>query len=201
MTVQMSGGMAVIDGLTLNLVSSTPYVFQISVLAGKNPFASLTTTPVTVTPAAPNGTGVYYPLPVDQSVRNDFAAAGSNADPINNLLLVYSATYDVSGGQIVLQNTSQMANKTINVQGMGMGKSVISAGGQNRDFEILGMTPGGLSNLTVFFQNLTISGGTARDAGGLLLPTGSGVGGGAAHGWRPGVDVQGFHAKQRGPGR
>ena len=35
-----------------------------------------------------------------------------------------------------------------------------------------------VSNLTVFFQNLTIAGGRATDTGGLLLPTGSGVGGG-----------------------
>ncbi len=177
-TVQMSGGMGVIDGLTLNIVSSTPYVFQISVLAGKNPFMNLTTDPVTVTPAAPTGTGVFYPLPVGVSVRSDFTAAGANSDSINNLLLVYDANYDVSGGQIVLQNTSQLGNKTINVTGMGEGKSVFNAGGQNRDFEILGMIAGGFNNLSVFFNNLTISGGTAKDAGGLLLATGSGVGGG-----------------------
>ena len=40
-TVPMTNGVGVIDGLTLNQISATPYVFQIDIIAGKNPFATL----------------------------------------------------------------------------------------------------------------------------------------------------------------
>ena len=72
-TVTMTNGVGVIDGLTLSQISATPYLFHIDITAGKNPFASLNTTGVTVdTPATP-GLGVYYPLPVDLSLRNDIS--------------------------------------------------------------------------------------------------------------------------------
>ena len=176
-TVPVSSGVAVIDGLSLDEVSSTPYVFNIVVKGGQLTFPTLTTSPVTVTPAAPAGTGVYYPLPVDSSLRNDFTAAGSNADPINNLLLVYDASYAISQGQILLRNNTT-SNKTIQVLGMGEGKSVITADGTSRDLDIVGFNAQKVNNLTVLLQNLTIAGGNASDTGGLLLPTGSGVGGG-----------------------
>ena len=177
-TIPVTNGVAVFDGLTLDQISATPYVFQIDVTAGNKAFASLTTDPVLVTTAATPGVGVFYPLPVDVSLRNDFSAAGSNANPTNNLLLVYDDDYELTQGQIVLQNTSGMANKTIQMLGQGAGKSVITANGSSRDFEILGLNSQKFNNLTVFFQGLSITGGLATDAGGLVLPTGSGVGGG-----------------------
>jgi hypothetical protein len=177
-TVPMTNGVGVVDGLTLSEISATPYLFQVDILAGKNPFATLTTTGVTVNAPATSGVGVYYPLPVDLSLRNDFAAAGSSANPTSDLNLVYDANFELSQGQIVLRNMSTVANKTINVVGMGAGKSVITANGTSRDFEILGQNAQQVNNLTVFFQGLSISGGHATDAGGLVLPTGAGVGGG-----------------------
>ncbi len=71
-----------------------------------------------------------------------------------------------------------MANKIINVTGSGEGKSIITADGTSRDFEIAGTNRQVGNNLTVFFQNLTIAGGRATDTGGLPLTTGSGIGGG-----------------------
>ena len=177
-TVPMTDGVGVIDGLTLNQLSTTPYVFQINIVAGKNPFATLTTTPVTVTTPSTPGVGVYYPLPVDASVRNDFNAAGTDAQPTDDLMLVYNADYVLTQGDVVLQNFTSMANKTIQVLGQGAGKSVITSNGTSRDIEILGLNSQKFSNLTVFFQGLSISGGRASDAGGLPLPTGAGIGGG-----------------------
>ncbi len=177
--VPVTSGVGVIDGLSLPEASSTPYVFSIVVEdTNQKAFPTLTTSPVTVTPAAPTGVGIYYPLPVDSSLRNDFTAAGSNADATNNLLLVYNANYAITQGQILLRNTTTMANKVVQVDGTGEGQSIITANGSSRDFEIIGMNGQKVSNLTVFFQNLTIAGGLAKDSGGLLLPTGSGVGGG-----------------------
>lgn len=92
-------------------------------------------------------------------------------------MLVYDADYQLSS-QVTLQNSSSMANKTIQILGQGAGKSVITANGSSRDFEILGLNAQKFNNLTVFFQGLTISGGRATDTGGLVLPTGSGIGGG-----------------------
>ena len=77
-TVPVTSGVGVIDGLSLAEASSTPYIFNIVVEdSNQKAFPTLTTDKVTVTPAAPTGIGVYYPLPVDSSMRNDFAAAGS----------------------------------------------------------------------------------------------------------------------------
>ena len=178
-TVTMLNGVGVIDGLSLVNQSSTPYVFQINVDAGKTPFATLQTTGVTVTAPAPQGTGIFYPLPVDVSLRNDIGLAETNADPTNNMLLVYNADYQISQGTIVLQNmSSTLGNKDLQFIGQGEGKSVITADGTSRDFEILGLGFQSANNLTVFFQGLTISGGRATDIGGLVLPTNSGVGGG-----------------------
>ncbi len=177
-TVSMTDGLGVVDGLTLNTASGTPYVFQIAVDAGKNLFATLTTTGVTVTPAAPSGTGVFYPLPVDASLRNDVSMADSNTNATNNLLLVYSADYEISQGTIVLQNTSPVGIKNLQFIGQGAANSVITANGLSRDFEILGLSNVRTNNLSILFQHLSIDGGKATDIGGLVLPTGAGVGGG-----------------------
>ena len=177
-TVPVKNGVGVIDGLTLSQVSATPYVFQIDITDGQNPFKTLTTDPVVVTSAATTGVGVFYPLPVDTSLRNEFSAAGSNTNPTDQLFLVYNADYPLSQGQVVLQNVSGMANKTIQVIGRGAGNSVITSNGTSRDFEILGLDSSKSNNLTLFFQGLSISGGLAKDVGGLVLPTGSAVGGG-----------------------
>ena len=139
------------------------------------------------------GIGVYYPLPVDVSLRNDFSRGRPRTPtPTNNLLLVYNADYEISQGQIVLQNMSAMANKTIQVLGQGAGKSVITANGTSRDFEILGLNAQKFNNLTVFFQDLSIE-RRARDRHRRAC---------ASHrlrrrrrradGWRPGHDVPGL---------
>ena len=47
------------------------------------------------------------------------AAADSNTNATNDMLLVYNADYELSQGQIVLQNTSTVANKTIQIIGNG----------------------------------------------------------------------------------
>ena len=106
------------------------------------------------------------------------ALAGSNAQPTDKLMLVYDADYQISQRKSHFRTLSSMANKTIQILGQGAGKSVITANGSSRDFEILGLNAQKFNNLTVFFQGLTISGGRATDTGGLVLPTGSGIGGG-----------------------
>ena len=178
-TEPVTNGTGLLDGLTLNVQSSgTPYVFKIVIGTSSGVFATLDTTGVTVTAPASTGTGVFYPVPVDQSIRNDFTMGEADSNSIDNYLLVYNADYEISQGQIVLQNNSAMPNKTIEVSGMGEGQSVVTADGTSRDFDILGLNSSGFDDLTVMFQNLTIAGGLARDNGGLVIPTSSGVGGG-----------------------
>ena len=59
-----------------------------------------------------------------------------------------------------------MTQKVFQVEGTGEGQSIITANGSSRDFEIIGMNGQKVSNLTGFFQNLTIAGGLAREAAG-----------------------------------
>ncbi len=77
-----TNGVAVFDGLSLSTLSNgTPYTFTITVTSGSLTFRTLTPDSVDVATAATPDVGVYYPLPLDSSLRGDAAAA--NADPTN----------------------------------------------------------------------------------------------------------------------
>jgi hypothetical protein len=184
-TVPFANGMAVFDGLSLATLSNgTPYTFNITVT---NPsgatLQTLTTSSVNVATAATTGVAVYYPLPLDSSLRDDVAAA--NADSSNatdDLSMVYSTTYDLTTGQLVLQNTSNLSNKVIQFIGqdeLATTPPSISGDGFNRVFQIIGAN-NGTANLSVLFQDLVIEDGLANGllgnmpaGGGLLIEGGS----------------------------
>ena len=81
-TVPVTNGVAVIDGLTLeSTLGDALCLPDRHRYRRKTPFATLTTTRRHRDPGRTAGTGVYYPLPVDISLRNDFAAAGAERRP------------------------------------------------------------------------------------------------------------------------
>ena len=71
-TVSVTNGLAVFDGLSLSQLSGgTDYTFHITF---SNPLGpTLTTNHVDVAAPATPGVGVYYPLPIDSSLRNGSA--------------------------------------------------------------------------------------------------------------------------------
>ena len=179
-TVPFTNGVAVFDGLSLSTLSNgTPYTFTITVTSGSLTLRTLTPDSVDVATAATPDVGVYYPLPLDSSLRGDAAAA--NADPTNatdDLYLVYSTPYDLTAGQLVLHNTSSLPSKTLQFLGddeFATTTPAISAGSLSRVFDIVGTSP-----LSVLFNGLVIEGGSASTAstdgaigGGLLIDGGS----------------------------
>ena len=174
-SVPITNGIGIIDGLSLSTVSATPYDFDVTVTAGGSTFATLPTSPVTVDQAASPNVSAFYPLPVDTSLRNDFNLAGFDNNGTDDLYLVYPDVYDISQEDIVIGDTAPGApTKTIDVMGQGEANTIISGQNGTRVFFIGGANS---NNLSVVFQGLTISGGLATDNGGLSLPSGTAVGG------------------------
>ena len=188
-TVNFSEGVAVFDNLTLSTVSATPDEFQIVVNSGSSVLATLTTHSVVVNEAATPNVGVYYPLPLDTGIRDDVAALDGDADGTDDVYLVYSQNYELTNGQLLVQNTSSsVGDKVVNFisdDEFGTTAPIIDGDQSGRAFEIIG-TNGTSVNLTVMFsgvtpqdvvQGLVIQGGLATDDGGLSLPNASAVGG------------------------
>ncbi len=177
MTVSVSGGVAVFDGLSLlKLSAGKDYTFKISTTLPGVGLQTTTTDPVDVSTAATSGVGVFYPLPVDSSLANDVSAADSNADATNILDLVYATAYPVSAGQILFDNSSRLSTKTISIVG-DFSDSPVSTGPvvsdpiatitgvESRIFEVKSTS----GNLNVAMQGFDIAGGDATDDGGLAL--------------------------------
>ena len=185
LTVNFNNGVAVFDDLELSTVSATPNTFSIAVKNGSATLVTLTPDPVVVDTARTAGVGVYYPLPIDSSLRHDVSAVdGDSSNTTDDLYLVYSQTYELFSGQLLLKNTSGLPSKTINwisQDQFGSNAPTIDANQSGRVFDIVG-TNGTSTNLSVIFQGLTqglvISGGLANDDGGLVVPNGTVVGGG-----------------------
>ena len=184
LTVPFTSGVAVFNDLALSTVSNTPYAFQIVVKSGTTTLVTLTPDSVIVDTAATTGVGVFYPLPIDSSLRDDVSSVAANSDATDDLYLVYSQTYELFSGQLLLQNTSDLASKTINWISQDQFSSAaptINGNQSGRVFDIVG-TSGGNTNLSVVFQGLAqglvIEGGLANDDGGLVVPNGTVVGGG-----------------------
>ena len=178
-TVPVNFGVAVFDGLSLSQLSAgTDYTFHIALSAF--PAQSLTTTPVDVASPATPGVGVYYPLPLDSSLRNDLTAADSNADTADDLYLVYPNTYELTNGQLLIQNTTNLPTKAISIIGQDQTSAstpLINANQASRVFDIVG-TRALVTNLSVLFQGIGIEGGLGADDGGLGLAGSPAVGGG-----------------------
>ena len=183
-TIDFDNGVAYFNDLNLSTVSATPYVFSIVVQSGSNTLSTLVPDSVVVNQAA-SSHGVYYPLPLDASIRADVSKVDSDSNAIDDLYLVYSQAYELSSGQLLIENASlTVANKTVNWISQDQFAStapIINGNQSGRDFEIIG-TSASVTNLSVFFQGLSqglvIEGGLATDDGGLPIPTGTAVGGG-----------------------
>jgi len=169
-TVQFSGGVALFNSLSLSQVSqSTPYVFQIVVASQAGTLDTVVTDPVYVTQSATPGVGVYYPVPLDQSLRGDIGSTQEDSQSTNDVYFVYSTPFPITDGQILLQNPDPAAPKVLNFLGQGQGASIITSDYTNRLFEITG-TNGSNPSLRVVFQDLTLTGGLATDEANLPLP-------------------------------
>ena len=108
-------------------------------------------------------------MPTDASLRDAINTAESNGDASNTIVLS-TATYvltDTTLGQIVIQNTSSLPNKTLTIVGQGETSTIIEPGlalWSDRVFEVVGTSQ---ANVTVVFQGLSIEGGNAT-GGGIL---------------------------------
>ena len=190
-TVNFVNGTAVFNDLTLSTVSNTPYTFQIVAQTGSVVLDTLTPPfSVVVNQSQTANVGVYYPLPLDSSLRGDVTSADSDTNATDDLYLVYSNPYMLSEGQLVLENTSTLQNKSIKfisndeldgTDGTVTTTAPIIDGNQtSRVFEVLGIS-GTSTNLAVVFagmvQGLVIEGGLATDDGGITVSSASAVGG------------------------
>ena len=107
--------------------------------------------------------GVYYPLPLDSSLRRDVFRANGDVNKIDDLYMVYSTSYDLTAGQLVLQNTSGQPSKTLQFLGddeFATTTPAISGSSLSRVFDVAGP-----SSLSVLFHGLVIEGGSGRMAG------------------------------------
>ncbi len=173
LTVTASHGQAVFDDLTLNKLG-TGYTFKIT----DTDFPSVTTDAFNVIANPTPGSGTFYPVPTDASLRGAIGAAESNGDASNTIVLS-TATYvltNTSLGQIVIQNNSSLPNKTLTIVGQGETSTIIEPGlalWSDRIFEVVGTSQ---ANVTVVFQDLAIEGGNAT--GGGILGGKAALGGG-----------------------
>ena len=102
-TVNFVNGTAVFNDLTLSTVSDTPYTFQIVARTGSVVLDTLTPQfSVVVNQSQKANVGVYYPLPLDSSLRADVTSAGSDTNATDDLYLVYSNAYTLSQGHLLL---------------------------------------------------------------------------------------------------
>ena len=174
-TVAFANGLAVFDGLSLNVVGSG-YTFKIVSSA----FAPVTTNDFNVITNPTPDSGTYYPAPTDASLRTALTAANTNGFASNTIVLG-SGIYRLDNttlGQLVIEDSSgTLASKRLTIEGQGEGQTTIepstATGWTDRIFEIIS-TP--TASETVVFQAMTISGGFAT--GGGIAGGSSALGGG-----------------------
>ncbi len=164
LTATASHGVAVFDGLSLNK-PGTGYILKIT----STTFPAVATAAFNVIANPTPGSGTYYPTGSDGSLRAAINAADGNAYASNTIVLS-AGTYALTNatlGQIVLQNTSSLSNKSLTIVGAGETSTVIRPSSYpwlDRIFEVIG---GGPNSLSVTFQDLSIEGGNAT-GGGIL---------------------------------
>jgi hypothetical protein len=173
LTVNAVHGEAVFDGLALNQIGNG-YTLTIS----NSSFPTIITNPFNITTNSTPWSGTFYPVPTDASLRAAINQADSNGFASNTIILE-SANYVVTNanaGQLLVQNTSNFANKSLTIVGQGPTNTVIRPGiypWNDRIFEIVGTLT---AATTVTFESLSIEGGSARDGGILGGPTALGGG-------------------------
>ena len=124
----------------------------------------------------------FNPLPsaadgTSQSLRGSLLTADSNGDASNTISLAagtYSLT-DTTAGNLLIQDTAGgVASKTFIIAGQSASSTIVTGGSgwNDRVFQIVSASG---AAVTVTFQNVTIEGGDAQNAGGGLLIDGGQV--------------------------
>ena len=166
-SVPVVDGLAVFSNVSLGNKKGSGYVFRVAMSS----LASSTTSAVAVV-APQAGTNYFYPLPVSNGLGIAIAAADSNSFATNVITLsVSSLSYTVTGGQLVVDNSSILKSKSFSILGQGESSSVIDAQSTSRVFEIVGN-----SSLSLTIRGLAVTGGLAVDGG--ILKGNSALGGG-----------------------
>ena len=167
-TITVSNGLAVFDGLSLSTLSNgTDYKFAVAMSgltsADADPVDAIAPTP---------GVGNFYPLPFDAGAYSNFSlrtainTANANGDNDTSYIITLSVSlipYTVDDGQLEIMNFTSRP-EVLTIVGQGTSSSVIDAGGTSRVFAINGTGNGAVD---VMFQNLAIEGGFATNSGGL----------------------------------
>jgi hypothetical protein len=167
-TVSISNGLAVFDGLSLSKLSSgTDYDFAVAI----NGLTPADADPVDAI-GPTSGVGNLYPLPFDAgsysnySLRTAIDTANMNADSDTSYIITLSVSlipYTVNAGQLEIENLTSKP-EALTIVGQGSSSSVVDAGGTSRVFEINGT---GAAAVDVKFQNLGIEDGYATTGGGV----------------------------------
>ena len=166
-SVPVVEGLAVFPSVSLGSKKGSGYTFRVSMTS----LSSTLTNSVGVV-ASQSGTGYFYPIPLSNSLGSAVAAADSNGFANEIITLsISSIPYAVTGGQLLIENSSTLKSKSFTITGQGESSSVISALATSRVFEIVGN-----SSLAVSMHGLAITGGRAGD-GGILGGTAASGGG------------------------
>ena len=156
--VPVTSGVAEFTGLSLGGPLGT-YKFSVAMTG----LTSARTDPAALTTPR-SGTTYYYPLPTDNQLSADVAAADANGSTSNIITLSPSTTpYAVTSGQMLIDNNLYPRTKSLTILGQGETNSVITAEQMSRVFEVVGSP----SSLLVTMQGLTIKAGRTTDSGGL----------------------------------
>ena len=158
LSVPVISGVAVFSGLSLSRPLGS-YTFSVGMtgLTSANTDSAALMTPR-------SGTTYYYPLPTDNQLSADVAAADANGSTSNVITLSPSTIpYAVTSGQMLIDNNLYPRTKALTILGQGETNSVITAEQMSRVFEVVGSP----SSLLVTMQGLTIKAGRASDSGGL----------------------------------
>jgi hypothetical protein len=174
----VTDGVAIFDGLTLNQVGSDK--FQISVSGSASLTTSSVMTSSVVVSSAPAGSTTYFPAPSYASLSTAISRADSDASANDTIMLeagIYALSSSTPGPLLIEDTSSTVTSKTITIVGQGAGSTIIvpndPKGWDSRIFEILSKSG---SLVTVYFQDLTIQGGTATNSG--ILSGTAALGGG-----------------------
>ncbi len=164
MTSAASNGVAVFDGIELGTVANG-YEFQVT----SPDFPSITTDPVNIIANPTPWAGTFYPVPTDSSLRSAISEADSD-DFAANTIELGASTYvltDTTEGQVLIENTSQLANKSVAFVGQGAGSTIIEPGVSPWNDRLFEVSATGSQTISVVFQGLTIEGGNAIGGGTL----------------------------------
>ena len=156
LSVPVMSGVAVFSGLSLSRPLGS-YTFSVAMtgLTSANADPAALKTPR-------SGTTYYYPLPTDNQLSADVAAADANGSTSNVITLSPSTIpYAVTSGQMLIDNNLYPRTKALTILGQGETNSVITAEQLSRVFEVVGSP----SSLLVTMQGLTIKKGRTTDSG------------------------------------